>query len=185
MMLKQTPLSSLGLKHGDFVKFSRYQMVWTTSKNGTEGLPMYRDVEQYGWLSSSNTINGRVHIRSTHDHGVLGKMMSVPVEGLITVAKWNGNTDDFPRTTVEGFQVTRPVFDKPEGEGILTYAGGDIPLPRNAQVTARKTAAQLKRGLKKAAKANGRKYEVRYKKTKDLDAEIQRQKDLINGKVSG
>ena len=60
MMLKQTPLSSLGYKHGDFVKFSRYQMVWTTSKNGTEGLPMYRDVEQYGWLSSSNTINGRV-----------------------------------------------------------------------------------------------------------------------------
>lgn len=183
MMLKQTPLSSLGYKHGDFVKFSRYQMVWTGT--GTIGLPMYRDVEQYGWLSSSNTINGRVHIRSTHDHGVLGKMMSVPVDGLISVAKWNGNTDDFPRTTTEGFLVTRPVFDKPDGEGILTYAGGDIPLPQAAQVTARKSAAQIMKGLKKAAKAAGRKYEVRYKTNKDLDAEIQKQKDMISGKVNG
>ena len=180
MQINSTPLSSLGYKFGDFVKFSRYQMVWSL-----KGLPMYRDVEQYGWLSCSNTINNKVHIRSTHDHGVLGKMMSVPVEGLISVAKWNGNTDDFPRTTTEGFLVSMPTFEKPDGEGILTYAGGDIPLPRNAQVTANKSEAQLKRGIKKAAKASGRKYEVRYKKTKDLDVEIQRQKDLINGKVNG
>jgi len=183
MQINTTPLSSLGYKHGDFVKFSRYQMVWTGT--GTKGLPMYRDVEQFGWLCSSNTINGRVHIRSTHDHGVLGNMMSVPVGGLISINTWNGNTDDFPRTTTEGFLVSIPAFDKPEGEGILTYAGGDIPLPQAAQVTAKKTAAQLKRGIKKAAKASGRKYEVRYKTNKDLDAEIQKQKDMISGKVNG
>lgn len=175
-----------GYKHGDFVKFKRNQMVWTgDGYGGTKGLPMYRDVEQYGWLKSSASHNGKVHIMSTHEHGVLGRIMSIHVDNIMNKASWNGNTEDFPRTTAEGFTVTRPVFDKPEGEGILTYAGGDIPLPRNAQVTARKSAAQLKRGLKKAAKASGRKYEVRYKTNKDLDAEIQKQKDMISGKVNG
>jgi len=183
MQINSTPLSSLGYKHGDFVKFSRYQMVWTAT--GTKGLPMYRDVEQYGWLSSSNTINGKVHIRSTHDHGVLGNMMSVPVDGIISVAKWNGNIDDSPRTTTEGFSVDIPEFDKQKGNVILTYAGGDIPLPNSSKVTANKSEAQLKRGIKKAAKAGGRKSVVKYKTSKDLDVEIQKQKDLINGKVTG
>jgi len=178
----ETPITKKlkeGVKHGDFVKFTRNQMVWTHG-----GLPMYRDVEQYGWISSAG-FQGRVHIRSTHCHGVLGNMLSIQVDQVISKASWNGNNEDFPRVAPEGFLVAKPAFEKPHGEGILTYAGGDIPLPRNAQVTARKTAAQLKRGLKKAAKANGRKYEVRYKKTSDLDAEIQKQKDLISGKISG
>ena len=37
----------------------------------------------------------------------------------------------------------------------------------------------------KVSQMTGRKYEVRYKKTKDLDADIQKQKDMIMGKFNG
>jgi len=170
-----------GFKHGDFIKFKRNQMVYNT-----KGLPMYRDVEQYGWLKSSVTHNGKVHIQSTHDHGVMGNMLYLPVDNIISKASWNGNTKDYPRTTCSGFTVTKPVFEKQEGSVIMTYAGGDIPLPRSAQATARMTNAKLEKAIKKQAKATGRKYEVRYKKKEDsLDQEIQKQKEMINGKVKG
>jgi len=174
-LLNSQPL--VGYKHGDFVKFKYNTIVYHQEK----GLPMFRDVEQYGWLNNPNVINGRVHVQpvgSVHH----GHHLRVDAAKVIDKHTYDKN-HVYTKAAPQGFQVERPQFDA--DPDVPTYAGGDIPLPRNAQVTARKTAAQIKRGVKKAAKASGRKYEVRYKKTKDLDAEIQRQKDLINGKVSG
>jgi len=170
-----------GFKYGDFLKFKRNQMVYNT-----KGLPMYRDVEQYGWLRSSSTNNGKVHIQSTHEHGVMGDMMYLHVDSIISKASWNGNTIDYKGQAPNGFSVDRPIFETPSGSAVMTYAGSDIPLPKAAQATARMTKAKLEKAIKKQAKVAGRKYEVRYKKkTEDLDQEIQKQKDMINGKVSG
>jgi len=175
-LLNSKPLQ--GYRHGDFVKFKYNTIVYNP-----KGLPMFRDVEQYGFLVGTNIMSGRVCIQPVglRHHS---KQMRVDADKIMGKETYNENTT-YTKTAPKGYQVNQPVFEKPEGEGILTYAGGDIPLPKDAQVTARLSAAQIKRGIKKAAKITGRKYEVRYKKTKDLDAEIQRQKDLINGKVSG
>jgi len=171
MQLNSTPLSELGFKHGDFVKFKYKTIVYNQEK----GLPMYRDVEQYGWLSSSNTINGKVHIRSTHDHGSLGNTMSVSSNGLIQVAKWNGNIEDFPRTTVEGFQVNRPNYDHIDPD-VPRYAGGDIPIRATDDESPTERIIPYNKSLDKKKKKDT---------SMSLDEQIAKQKALIMGKVIG
>ena len=173
-LLNSKPL--VGYKHGDFVKYKYNTIVYNP-----KGLPMFRDVEQYGFLQGTNIMSGKVSIQpvgSVHH----SKQMRVEAEKIMGKEKYDRNTT-YTKTAPEGFQVDQPVFDVPEGTP--TYAGGDIPLPRDKQVTAKLSPAQIKRGIKKAAKMTGRKYEVRYKKTKGLDADIQKQKDMIMGKFNG
>ena len=165
-MLNNKPL--LGYKFGDFVKFKYNRIVYNQEK----GLPMYRDIEQFGWLQNTNSINGKVHIRSTHDHGVLDNVLRVKVDNILSKASWNGNIEDYPQCAPEGFQVKPPIFsDDPE---IPRYAGGNIPIKPNELSSSDRVIPYNKSFDKKTKNS-----------VTGLDAEIEKQKALISGKVIG
>ena len=56
-LLNSQPLQ--GYKHGDFVKYKYNTIVYHQEK----GLPMFRDVEQYGFLQGTNIMSGKISIQ--------------------------------------------------------------------------------------------------------------------------
>ena len=164
-MLNSQPLQ--GYKHGDFVKFKYNTIVYHQEK----GLPMFRDVTQYGWLATSTVMNGKVSVQpiGTEAHK---NTLRVEANNIISKASWNGNLEAYPKSAPEGFQVDKPVF--PADPSIPRYAGGDIPI----------------RDSKPGSFERVIPYDASFdKKTKDkptgLEAEIAKQKEMINGKVRG
>ena len=159
-LLNSKPLQ--GYKHGDFIKFKYNTIVYHREK----GLPMFRDVEQYGWLNNPNVLNGRVSVRpvgSVHHSGHLR------VEAAKVIDKHTYDTNvDYGKSAPEGFQVERPVFDVPEGTP--TYAGGDIPIREKIDTT---RVIPFEEDKKSKAKAVS------------LDEEIEKQKAMIMGKFNG
>jgi len=161
-LLNSQPL--VGYKHGDFVKFKYNTIVYHQEK----GLPMFRDVEQYGWLNNPNVINGRVHVMpvgSVH-HGDHLRVDAAKVIGKHT----HDRNRDYGKTAPQGFQ-TKPVqFDVPEGT--TTYAGGDIPIREEVDTT---RVIPFNEKFDKKTKGS----------TTSLDEQIEKQKAMIMGKFNG
>ena len=110
-----------GYKYGDFVKFKYNTIVYHQEK----GLPMFRDVEQYGYIRTTNIMNGKVTVQPiSSDHPAAS--MRVEATKIISKASYNGNIEDYPKSAPKGFQVEKPIYDLPKGTP--TYAGGDIPV---------------------------------------------------------
>ena len=161
-VLNSQPLQ--GYKHGDFVKFKYNTIVYQIQT----GLPMFRDVEQYGWLNNPNIINGKVSVQpigSVHhsDH------LRVEASKVIDKHTYDKN-HDYVKTAPKGFQIDKPVFDVPEGTP--TYAGGDIPIREKVDTT---RVIPFDEKFDKKTKGS----------TTSLDEEIERQKAMIMGKVNG
>lgn len=167
-MLNNKPLQ--GYKFGDFVKFKYNTIVYNQEK----GLPMFRDVEQYGYLRTTNIWNNKVTVQPiSSDHHAAG--MRVESTKIVSKSKFSGNIEDYPKSAPEGFQVDPPIFsDDPD---IPRYPGGNMPIrPTDLTATDRLIPynASFDKKTKKAEKIAA-----------SLDAEIEKQKALISGKVSG
>mgnify|MGYP003639744232 CR=1 FL=1 len=107
-MLNNKPLQ--GYKFGDFVKFKYNTVVYHQEK----GLPMFRDVEQYGYIRTTNIMNGKVTVQPvSSDHHAAG--MRVEATKVISKASFNGNIEDYPKSAPQGFQVDQPIYDVPKG----------------------------------------------------------------------
>ena len=164
-LLNSQPLQ--GYKHGDFVKFKYNTIVYQSHT----GLPMFRDVEQYGFLNNPNIMNGKVSIQpigSVHhgDH--------LRVEAAKVIEKCTRDRNhDYGKTAPEGFQIDKPVFDVPEGTP--TYAGGDIPIRESEEGSFAERVIPYDEKFDKKTKGS----------TTSLDEEIERQKAMIMGKVNG
>ena len=165
-MLNSQPLQ--GYKHGDFVKFKYNTIVYHQEK----GLPMFRDVEQYGYISTTNIMNGRVTVQPiSSDHH--RDTMRVEAKKIGKKVSFNGNIEDYPKSAPEGFQVYKPVFDVPKGTP--TYAGGDIPIREIEEGSYTERIIPYNKSFDKKTKNS----------PTGLDADIAKQKEMINGKVSG
>jgi hypothetical protein len=164
-LLNSQPLQ--GYKHGDFVKFKYNTIVYHNEK----GLPMFRDVEQYGWLNNPNILNGKVSITPV---GSVHHSDHLRVEAVKVMSKHTHDRDrDYGKTAPEGFQVERPVFDVPKGTP--TYAGGDIPIRESEEGSFAERIIPFNEKFDKKTRG----------KTTALDAEIEKQKQMVNGKVIG
>ena len=161
-LLNSQPLQ--GYKHGDFVKFKYNTIVYHQEK----GLPMFRDVEQYGWLNNPNIMNGKVSIQPM---GSVHHSKTLRVEAAKVLEKCtHDRTRDYGKTAPEGFQIDKPVFDVPEGTP--TYAGGDIPIREKVDTT---RVIPFNEKFDKKTKGS----------TTSLDEEIEKQKAMIMGKFNG
>ena len=159
-LLNSQPLQ--GYKHGDFVKFKYNTIVYQAHT----GLPMFRDVEQYGWLNNPNILNGKVSIQPI---GSVSYADHLRVEATKVIDKCtHDKNQDYGKTAPEGFQIDKPVFDVPEGTP--TYAGGDIPIREN--VNTQRVVEYVPTQKKKGSAPS-------------LDEEIEKQKAMIMGKVNG
>ena len=161
-LLNSQPLQ--GYKHGDFVKFKYNTIVYQIQT----GLPMFRDVEQYGFLNNPNIMNGKVSVQpigSVHH----GDHLRVEAGKVIDKHTYDKN-HDYGKTAPKGFQIDKPVFDVPEGTP--TYAGGDIPIREKVDTT---RVIPFNEKFDKKTKGS----------TTSLDEEIERQKAMIMGKVNG
>ena len=161
-LLNSQPLQ--GYKHGDFVKFKYNTIVYQIQT----GLPMFRDVEQYGWLNNPNILNGKVSIQPI---GSVSYADHLRVEATKVMEKCtHDRNQDYSKTAPEGFQIDKPVFNVPEGTP--TYAGGDIPIREKVDTT---RVIPFDEKFDKKTKGS----------TTSLDEEIERQKAMIMGKVNG
>ena len=164
-LLNSQPLQ--GYKHGDFVKFKYNTIVYHQEK----GLPMFRDVEQYGWLNNPNIMNGKVSIQPM---GSVHHSKALRVEASKVLEKC---TDDrtrvYGKTAPEGFQVERPVF--PDDPEIPRYAGGDIPIRESEEGSFAERIIPFDEKFDKKTKGS----------TTSLDEEIEKQKAMIMGKFNG
>jgi len=157
-----------GYKHGDFVKFKYNTIVYHQKK----GLPMFRDVEQYGWMNNPNIMNGKVSVQPvSSDHH--RDTMRVESAKIISKTNWTGNIEDYSKSAPEGFQVEPPIFDVPEGTS--TYAGGDIPIWKSED-------GEFTERIIPYDTSNDKKPKV---KTEALEDDIKKQKAMVNGKVNG
>tara|TARA_R110001583_G_scaffold3293_33_gene21394 strand:- start:4819 stop:5319 length:501 start_codon:yes stop_codon:yes gene_type:complete len=164
-MLNNKPLQ--GYKFGDFVKFKYNTVVYHQEK----GLPMFRDVEQYGYIRTTNIMNGKVTVQPvSSDHHAAG--MRVEATKVISKASFNGNIEDYPKSAPQGFQVDQPIYDVPKGTPV--YAGGDIPIRASSPGSFERVIPYNKSFDKKTKNS-----------PTGLDAEIKKQKEMINGKVNG
>ena len=165
-MLNSKPLQ--GYKHGDFVKFKYNTIVYHQEK----GLPMFRDVEQYGYIQTTNIMNGRVAVKpvsSDHHRDV----MRVDATKIISKASWNGNIEDYPKSAPEGFQVNQPIYDDVPKD-TPTYAGGDIPIMIRKEGSYTERIYPFDKKFDKKTKGS----------TTSLDEQIEKQKAMIMGKVN-
>jgi len=161
-LMNSQPLQ--GYKHGDFVKFKYNTIVYHQEK----GLPMFRDVEQYGFLNNPNIMNGKVSIQPV---GSVHHSKTLRVEAAKVISKHTHDRDrDYGKTAPQGYQVERPVFDVPEGTP--TYAGGDIPIREEVD-----TDRVIPFNEKFDKKTKG--------STTSLDEEIAKQKAMIMSKFNG
>jgi len=160
-LLNSKPL--VGYKHGEFIKFKYNTIVYHQEK----GLPMFRDVEQYGWLNNPNVINGRVHVQpvgSVHH----GHHLRVDAAKVIDKHTYDKN-HVYTKAAPQGFQVERPQFDA--DPDVPTYAGGDIPIRQSVDKT---RVIPFNEALDKKTKGN----------TTSLDEQIAKQKAMIMGKFN-
>ena len=161
-LLNSQPLQ--GYKHGDFVKYKYNTIVYHQEK----GLPMFRDVEQYGFLNNPNIMNGKVSVQPI---GSVHHSKTLRVEAAKVLEKCtHDRTRDYDKTAPEGFQIDKPVFDVPEGTP--TYAGGDIPIREKVDTT---RVIPFNEKFDKKTKGS----------TTSLDEEIEKQKAMIMGKFNG
>jgi len=164
-MLNSKPLQ--GYKHGDFVKFKYNTIVYHQEK----GLPMFRDVEQYGWLNNPNIMNGKVSVQPV---GSVHHSDHLRVEAAKVIGKHTHDRNhDYIKAAPEGFQVERPIFDVPKGTP--TYAGGDIPIREIEEGSYTERIIPYNKSFDKKTKNS----------PTGLDADIAKQKEMINGKVIG
>ena len=164
-LLNSQPLQ--GYKHGDFVKYKYNTIVYHQEK----GLPMFRDVEQYGFLQGTNIMSGKVSIQPV-DSVHHSKQMRVEAAKIMGKETYDKNIT-YTKSAPEGFQVERPVFDVPEGTP--TYAGGDIPIRESEEGSFAERIIPFDEKFDKKTKGS----------TTSLDEEIERQKAMIMGKVNG
>jgi hypothetical protein len=156
-----------GYKYGDFVKFKYNTIVYHQEK----GLPMFRDVEQYGYIRTTNVFNGKVMVQPvSSDHHTA--TMKVDDTKIISKASFNGNIKDYPKSAPQGFQVDKPIFDVPKGTPV--YAGGDIPIRASRPGSFERVIPYDKSFDKKTKNS-----------PTGLDVEIAKQKEMVNGKVTG
>ena len=161
-LLNSQPLQ--GYKHGDFIKFKYNTIVYHQEK----GLPMFRDVEQYGWLNNPNIMNGKVSVQPV---GSVHHSKTLRVEAAKVIGKHTYDKNvDYGKSAPQGFQVEKPVFDVPEGTP--TYAGGDIPIREKVDTT---RVIPFDEKFDKKTKGS----------TTSLDEEIEKQKAMIMGKFNG
>jgi len=164
-LLNSQPLQ--GYKHGDFIKFKYNTIVYHQEK----GLPMFRDVEQYGWLNNPNIMNGKVGVRPL---GSVHHSDHLRVEAVKVIGKHTHDRNrKYTKTAPTGFQVDRPVFDVPEGTP--TYAGGDIPIRESEEGSFAERVIPYDEKFDKKTKG----------KTTSLDEQIAKQKAMIMGKFNG
>ena len=160
-LLNSKPL--VGYKHGDFVKYKYNTIVYNP-----KGLPMFRDVEQYGWLNNPNIMNGKVSIQPM---GSVHHSKALRVEASKVLEKCtHDRTRVYGKTAPEGFQVERPVF--PDDPEIPRYAGGDIPIREKVDTT---RVIPFDEKFDKKTKGS----------TTSLDEQIEKQKAMIMGKFNG
>ena len=161
-LLNSQPLQ--GYKHGDFIKFKYNTIVYHQEK----GLPMFRDVEQYGWLNNPNIMNGKVSVQPI---GSVHHSKTLRVEAAKVIGKHTYDKNvDYGKSAPQGFQVEQPVFDVPEGTP--TYAGGDIPIREEVDTT---RVIPFNEKFDKKTKGS----------TTSLDEQIEKQKAMIMGKFNG
>ena len=161
-LLNSQPLQ--GYKHGDFIKFKYNTIVYHQKK----GLPMFRDVEQYGWLNNPNIMNGKVSVRPI---GSVHHSDHLRVEAAKVIGKHTyDRSSDYGKTAPQGFQVEPVEFDVPEGTP--TYAGGNIPI--REEVDTRRVIPFNEKFDKKTKGS-----------TTSLDEQIEKQKAMIMGKFNG
>jgi len=164
-LINSKPLQ--GYKYGDFVTFKYNTIVYSK-----KGLPMFRDVVQKGWVRSSATLGGKIHVLpvdAKHDEYSHIRSLVIPVDNLVSKSRYN-ESKQYIKTTDEGFTVIKPVFDVPEGTP--TYAGGNSPVQTDDTYYERIIPFEKET-----------KHKVQ--KTTDLEDDIKKQKDMVNGKVKG
>ena len=154
-----------GYSYGDFVQFKHNKLVYNKV-----GLPMFRDVYQYGWLRSGTIMRGNVCMQPVgleEDHR---NTMRIPFENIVKRSRYIKNKE-YQKTTAEGFTVLPPVHN--DDPSIPRYAGGNIPIYEYSDEQRERIIDFDKEG--KAKK----------KKTSTLDEDIQKQKEMVGGKVRG
>jgi hypothetical protein len=164
-LLNSQPLQ--GYKHGDFIKFKYNTIVYHQEK----GLPMFRDVEQYGWLNNPNILNGKVSVEPV---GSVHHRDHLRVEAAKVIGKHTYDENhEYIKTAPEGFQVEKPVF--PDDPEIPRYAGSDIPIRESKPGSFERVIPYNEKFDKKS----------KGKDENKLEEEIAKQKSMIMGKVNG